>query len=101
MAAGQPLQPDIGGAGQGLWHAARYEHEVSIEFKDYKIKARIWLKTTCTPPHARGSLLLKNLTKGPWEDLKYLANDDWMADPDNGNKLVNLMDSRVLWGRET
>ena len=27
-------------------------------------------------PTARGPHLLKNLTYGPWEDLKYLANDD-------------------------
>eukprot|EP00435_Cladocopium_sp_Y103_P056623 s299_g19.t1 len=108
------LQPGLyGGANQGLWQAARDEQErttagpppewdgSSIEFKDYKIKARIWLKTTRTPAHARGPLLLKNLTKGPWEDLKFLANDDaWMSDPDNGNKLINLMDTREFYGEE-
>ena len=102
-----------GAAGQGLWHFARDEHErttagpppewdgVSTEFKDYKIKARIWLRTTRTPAHARGPLLLKSLTKGPWEDLKFLANDDeWMADPDNGNKLITMMDSKEFYGEE-
>eukprot|EP00435_Cladocopium_sp_Y103_P042258 s916_g11.t1 len=108
------LHPGLqGGSGQGLWQVARDEHErttagpppewdgTSIEFKDYKLKARIWLRTTRTPAHARGPLLLKNLTKGPWEDLKFLANDEaWMSDPDNGNKLINLMDSREFYGEE-
>lgn len=53
---GMGLQPGhYGDAGQGLWQAARDEQErttpapppewdgVSTEFKDYKIKARIWL----------------------------------------------------------
>ena len=101
-----------GGFGQGLW-AARDERErttagpppewdgTTMEFKDYKIKAKIWLKTTRTPAHARGPLLLKNLSKGPWEDLKFLANDeDWMTDPENGNKLISLMDSREFYGEE-
>lgn len=44
---------------------------------------------------------MKNLTKGPWEDLKYLANDEsWMTDPENGTKLINLMDSREFYGEE-
>ena len=31
---------------------------------------------------ARGPLLLKSLTKGPWQDLKHLASDDkWLSDP--------------------
>ena len=108
-----PAHGQYGGANQGLWQAARDEQErttagpppewdgLSTEFKDYKIKARIWLRTTRTPPHARGPLLLKNLTKGPWEDLKYLANDEsWMTDPENGTKLINLMDSREFYGEE-
>ena len=108
-----PHPGNPGHAGQGLWQFARDEQErttagpppewdgVSTEFKDYKLKARIWLKTTRTPGHARGPLLLKSLTKGPWEDLKYLANDDaWMSDPDNGNRLISLMDSKEFYGEE-
>ena len=73
----------------------------SVEFKDWKLKAKIWLRTTRTPPTARGPLLLKNLTKGPWQDLKHLASDDaWLGDPDNGLKLVQLMDSKDYYGEE-
>eukprot|EP00434_Breviolum_minutum_P025504 symbB.v1.2.022535.t1/scaffold2006.1/size92704/3 len=100
------------GNGQ-MWHAARDEQErttagpppewdgVDVEFKDYKLKAKIWLRTTRTPAHARGPLLLKNLSKGPWEDLKFLASDEgWLSDPNNGNRLIELMDSREFYGEE-
>ena len=33
--------------------------------------------------------------------MKFLANDEeWMTDPDNGNKLINLMDTREFYGEE-
>ncbi|CAL1150509.1 unnamed protein product, partial [Cladocopium goreaui] len=101
------------GSNRALWQAAREEHErttagpppewdgVSTEFRDYKLKAKIWLRTTRTPAHARGPLLLKNLSKGPWEDLKFLASDeDWLTDPTNGTKLLELMDSKEYYGEE-
>ena len=113
-AQGIGLHPGLpASVGHGLWQAARDEQErttagpppewdgTSVEFRDYKLKARIWLRTTRTPAPARGPLLLKNLPKGPWEDLKFLANDEeWMTDPDNGNKLINLMDTREFYGEE-
>ena len=96
-----------------VWQAARDEQErttagpppewdgVEVDFKDYKLKAKIWLRTTRTPAHARGPLLLKNLSKGPWEDLKFLASDEsWLSDPANGNRLIDLMDSREFYGEE-
>ncbi|CAL1160076.1 unnamed protein product [Cladocopium goreaui] len=101
------------GSNRALWQAAREEHErttagpppewdgISTEFRDYKLKAKIWLRTTRTPAHARGPLLLKNLSKGPWEDLKFLASDeDWLTDPTNGTKLLELMDSKEYYGEE-
>ena len=102
-----------GVAGGGVWNAVRDEHErttagpppewdgLSIEFRDYKLKAKIWLRTTRTPANARGPLLLKNLTKGPWEDLKFLASDEsWLNDSKNGEKLITLMDSKEFYGEE-
>lgn len=99
--------------GGAAWYAARDEHErttagpppewdgSSIEFRDYKLKAKIWLRTTRTPAYARGPLLLKNLTKGPWEDLKFLASDEsWLNDTKNGEKLIALMDSKEFYGEE-
>ena len=103
-----------GGSDGALLQAARDEHErttagpppewdgITTEFKDYKLKARIWLRTTRAPARARGQLLLlKNLSKGPWEDLKFLASDeDWLDDPNNGNKLLELMDTKEYYGEE-
>eukprot|EP00435_Cladocopium_sp_Y103_P034899 s429_g9.t1 len=95
------------------WNFARDEHErttagpppewdgENLEFKDYKLKAKIWLRTTRTPPAARGPLLLKSLTKGPWEDLKFLAGqDEWLVDPLNGEKLIELMNTNEFYGEE-
>ena len=106
------LHGGVAGGG-GIWHTVRDEHErttagpppdwdgQSIEFRDYKLKAKIWLRTTRTPANARGPLLLKNLTKGPWEDLKFLASDEsWLNDPKNGEKLITLMDSKEFYGEE-
>ena len=56
---------------------------------------------TALPPCARGPLLLKNLSDGPWENLKYLASDEsWLDDPRNGERLLALMDTKELYGEE-
>ena len=70
-------------------------------FKDYQIRAKLWLATTRTKPKARGPMLLKNLSGTPFDDMKYLAKDSaWMLDPDNGEKLLSLMDSKDLYGED-
>ena len=72
-----------------------------MEFRDYKIKAKLWLRTTRTPPTARGPMLLKGLTGPPWEHMKFLAADDgWLDNPDNGRILINLMDTKEYYGEE-
>ena len=94
-------------------HAAREEAErttagpppewdgAKMEFRDYKIKAKLWLRTTRTPPTARGPMLLKGLTGPPWEHMKFLAADDgWLDNPDNGRILINLMDTKEYYGEE-
>ena len=115
----QFLQWRQGQEGRGMWgshspwHFARDEHERTtagpppewdgdnLDFKDYKLKAKIWLRTTRTPPAARGPLLLKSLSKGPWEDLKFLAGqEEWLTDPKNGEKLIDLMNTKEFYGEE-
>ena len=71
----------------------------STAFKDYQIRAKLWLATTRTKPKARGPMLLKSLSGTPFDDMKYLAKDNaWMDDPSNGEKLISLMDSKDLCG---
>ena len=44
-------------------------------------------------------MLLKNLAGTPFDDMKYLAKDSsWMDDPENGEKMIKLMDSKELYG---
>ncbi|CAE7243654.1 Ank2, partial [Symbiodinium sp. CCMP2592] len=48
-----------------------------------------------------GPMLLKNLAGTPFDDMKYLAKDlSWMNDPDKGEKLIALMDSKELYDDE-
>ena len=70
-------------------------------FKDYQIRARLWLATTRVKPKSRGPMLLKSLAGTPFDDMKYLAKDSaWMSDPENGEKLIQLMDSKELYGED-
>ncbi|CAE7370323.1 unnamed protein product [Symbiodinium necroappetens] len=71
----------------------------STPFRDYVIRARLWLATTKTKPQSRGPMLLRNLSGVPFDDMKYLAKDDkWMKSKDNGEKLLKVMDTRELYG---
>ena len=71
----------------------------SSSFKDYKIRARLWLATTKTRPKARGPLLLKNLSGVAFDNLKHLATDNsWMNDVRNGEILLETMDTREMFG---
>ena len=68
-------------------------------FKDYLIRARLWLATTKTKAKARGPLLLKNLTGVPFDSMKYLAKDDsWLRSDDNAEQMLKLMDTKELFG---
>ena len=70
-------------------------------FKDYKIRARLWLATTKVKPKSRGPMLLRSRTGTPFDDLKYLAQDDaWMESAENGNQLLRLMSSKELYGED-
>ena len=71
-------------------------------FKDYLIRARLWLATTKTKAKARGPLLLKNLTGVPFDSMKYLAKDDsWLRSDDNAEQMLKLMDTKELFGDKT
>ena len=70
-------------------------------FKDYLIRAKLWLATTKVKPRSRGPLLLKNLSSTPFDDLKYLAKDDsWLASTHNGEQLLKIMGTKDLYGED-
>lgn len=68
-------------------------------FKDYRIRARLWLATTKAKPKTRGPFLLKNLTGTAFDNFKYLATEDsWLNDVNNGQLLLDLMNTREYYG---
>ena len=70
-------------------------------FKDYLIRAKLWLATTKTKAKARGPLLLKNLTGVPFDSMKYLAKDDgWLKSETNADQMLQLMDTKELFGED-
>ena len=70
-------------------------------FRDYHIRAKLWLATTRVRPKARGPMLLKSLTGTPFDDLKHLAKDDaWMQNEKNGEMLLAQMDTKELYGED-
>ena len=73
--------------------------DATTPFKDYLIRARLWLATTKAKPSSRGPSLLRNLSGVPFDDMKYLAkSDSWMKAKDNGEQLLKAMDTRELYG---
>ena len=73
----------------------------SEAFRDYEIRAKLWLATTKVRPQARGPLLLKNLSSTPFDDLKHLARDaEWMQSSTNGEELLRQMATKELYGED-
>ncbi|CAE7502501.1 unnamed protein product, partial [Symbiodinium sp. CCMP2456] len=70
-------------------------------FRDYEIRARLWLATTKVKAKARGPSLLRSLSGTPFDDLKHLAKDEaWMQSEDNGAKLIQMMNTKELYGED-
>ena len=73
----------------------------SEAFRDYEIRAKLWLATTKVRPQAREPLLLKNLSSTPFDDLKHLARDaEWMQSSTNGEELLRQMATKELYGED-
>ena len=74
---------------------------VSEAFRDYEIRAKLWLATTKVRPQARRPLLLMNLSSTPFDDLKHLARDPlWMQSSTNGEELLQEMATKELYGED-
>lgn len=70
-------------------------------WEDYRLRARLWLKTTTIAPASRGPRMLQQLTGKAFDTMKHLAEDDsWMDDRENGSKLLEEMGRADRFGRE-
>lgn len=71
-------------------------------FKDFQIRAKLWLATTKSKPRTRGPLLLKNMTGTAFDNFKHLAKDDsWLSNPLSGQLLLDQMDTREYYGDDS
>ena len=67
---------------------------------EYRIRARLWLRTTPIEERARGPRMLQALTGQAFESMKHLADsDEWMEDPSNGQALLDEMANPVSSAR--
>ena len=90
---------DDDGKGAGAGPPPSWDGQSS--FRDYHIRAKLWLATTKVRAKARGPMLLKSLTGTPFDDLKHLAKDAaWMSDENNGELLLDKMDTKELYGED-
>ena len=68
---------------------------------EYRIRARLWLRTTPIEERARGPRMLQALTGQAFESMKHLADsDEWMEDPRNGHLLLEEMAKPTFFGKE-
>lgn len=68
---------------------------------EYRIRARLWLRTTPIEERARGPRMLQALTGQAFESMKHLADsDEWMEDPRNGQILLEEMAKPSFFGKE-
>ena len=69
-------------------------------FDDYKIKAKLWLKTSNLNDNMKGVRLLQGLTGRAFEQMESLTEDEtWLDSEDGGQQLIALMSSEWLFGR--
>ena len=69
-------------------------------FDDYKIKAKLWLKTSNLNDNMKGARLLQGLTGRAFEQMESLTEDEtWLDSEDGGQQLIALMSSEWLFGR--
>ena len=69
-------------------------------FDDYKIKAKLWLKTSNLDDNMKGARLLQGLSGRAFDQMKYLAEDEsWLDSEDGGQQLILLMNSDKHFGK--
>ena len=89
-----------GNSGVGPPPAYNGDRSIGV-YEEYKIRARLWLRTTTIEEKARGPRLLQALTGAAFESMKHLAeSDEWMDDHQNGQILLDEMSKPNNFGRE-
>ena len=69
-------------------------------FDDYKIKAKLWLKTSDLDDNMKGARLLQGLSGQAFDQMKHLAEDEnWLDAEDGGQQLIILMNSDRHFGK--
>ena len=69
-------------------------------FDDYKIKAKLWLKTSDLDDNMKGARLLQGLSGQAFDQMKHLAEDEnWLDAEDGGQQLIILMNSDKHFGK--
>ena len=69
-------------------------------FDDYKIKAKLWLRTSNLDDNMKGARLLQGLSGRAFDQMKYLAEDEsWLDSEDGGDQLILLMNSDKHFGK--
>lgn len=70
-------------------------------WEDYKLRAKLWLRTTTIAETSRGPRMLQQLSGKAFDTMKFLADDDeWYADRTNGQRLLDEMNRPERFGKE-
>ena len=70
-------------------------------WEDYRLRARLWLRTTTIAETSRGPRMLQQLSGKAFDTMKYLAeDDDWFNDSRNGQLLLEEMGRPDRFGKE-
>lgn len=70
-------------------------------WEDFRLRARLWLKTTTIAPSSRGPRMLQQLSGRAFDTMKHMAEDDeWLESPDNGRLLLEEMGKPDRFGKE-
>ena len=70
-------------------------------WEDYKLRAKLWLRTTTIAETSRGPRMLQQLSGKAFDTMKYMCDDEkWFNDPQNGQRLLDEMSRPDRFGKE-
>ena len=70
-------------------------------WEEYRIRAKLWLRTTNLDGKSQGPRMLQMLKGNAFDMLKVFAEDDeWCEDPNGGWRLLEIMSGEEYYGKE-